>query len=352
MTAFAIIAAVLTILAVAVVAWPLLRGGADAQPVAATVTAIGIPAAVFVVYLLVSNHDWRAAPSAPAGQPASSMASASVEEAVASLERKLAANPDNEEGWILLGSSYLSLDRPGDAATAYQKALDISGGRSTAARLGLAESRIVQDPASLTGPVGEEIEAVLAEEPQNAKALWYGGMRSLARGDTATTRQRWQALLALSPPDQVRQVIEGQLAQLEGGAGPVAAATPAEAAPPAAAASGAGITVAVRVSDAVRDRVGASAPLFIFVRDGAAPGPPLAVVRRTAGELPLEVRITDADLMLPGRSLANVKAANLVARVANGGDPIAKPGDVFGEAQWQAGSTGPVTILVDRVVGP
>ncbi|MBN8280576.1 MAG: hypothetical protein J0M16_08220, partial [Gammaproteobacteria bacterium] len=111
-------------------------------------------------------------------------------------------------------------------------------------------------------------------------------------------------------------------------------------------------TVAVRVSDAVRARVGSSAPLFIFVRDGAAPGPPLAVVRRTAGELPLEVRITDADLMLPGRSLANVKAANLVARVANGGDPIAKPGDVFGEAQWQPGNGSPVTILIDQVVSP
>ena len=114
MTAFAIIAAVLTILAVAVVAWPLLRGGTEAQPVAATVTAIGIPAAVFVVYLLVSNHDWRATPSAPAGPAPASMASASVEEAVASLERKLAENPANEEGWILLGSSYLSLDRPAD----------------------------------------------------------------------------------------------------------------------------------------------------------------------------------------------------------------------------------------------
>jgi cytochrome c-type biogenesis protein CcmH len=180
LTTFALLAVFLTIVTVALVAWPLLRSGAESHPVAATVTALAIPATVLVAYLLVSNHDWDAAPGPPA--PAAGGQAGSLEEAVAGLERKLAAEPADEEGWILLGSSYLSMSRPADAVGAYQKALEVSGGRSVEARLGVAEARIAMDPGALAGPVGEEIEAVLVDEPRNPKALWYGGLRSMARG--------------------------------------------------------------------------------------------------------------------------------------------------------------------------
>jgi cytochrome c-type biogenesis protein CcmH len=347
LTVFASIAVLLTFVAVGLVVWPLLRAGTSAHPVAATLTALAIPASVLVVYLLVSNHEWQGA--VDGGTTVATAAQGSVEEAVASLERKLEAAPGDEEGWILLGSSYLSLNRPADAANAYQKALDVSGGRNLDARLGVAEARIVLDPGSLAGPVGDEIEAVLKAEPQNPKALWYGGLLSMARGQSAVARERWQALLVLSPPERVRQIIESQLAELDG-SGAAAVAGPAT---PATPATGTGISITVSVSDALRGQVSGSAPLFVFVRDAQAAGPPLAVIRRQASDLPMTFQITDADIMLPGRSLANVATATLVARVANGGDPIAKPGDVYGEAQWQRqGTSGPVSIVIDRVVGP
>lgn len=354
MTVFASIAVLLTFVAVGLVVWPLLRAGTSAHPVAATLTSLAIPASVLVVYLLVSNHEWQGAASAGAtGAPAGMAAQGSVEEAVASLERKLEAAPGDEEGWILLGSSYLSLNRPADAANAYQKALDASGGRNLDARLGVAEARIVLDPGSLAGPVGDEIEAVLKAEPQNPKALWYGGLLSMARDQPEIARERWQALLALSPPERVRQIIESQLAELDGSGAAVASAAAGPATAVNGAGSGTGIGITVSVSEALRGQVSGSAPLFVFVRDGQAPGPPLAVIRRQASELPMTFQITDADIMLPGRSLANVATATLVARVANGGDPIAKPGDVYGEAQWaRQGTSGPVMIVIDRVVGP
>jgi cytochrome c-type biogenesis protein CcmH len=274
-----------------------------------------------------------------------------MEEAVASLERKLQAAPADEEGWILLGSSYLSLNRPADAANAYQRALEASNGRNVDARLGVAEARIVLDPASLTGPVGDDIEAVLKAEPRNPKGLWYGGLLSLARGQPAVARERWSTLLELSPPERVRQIIETQLAELDGaaagGAGPIP-----ESAANRVTASPDSISVNVSVSDALRARVSASAPLFVFVRDAQNAGPPLAVIRRQAGELPVSLQISDADIMLPGRTLANVVTATLVARIANGGDPIAKPGDIYGEAQWKRSALpgGAVAIVIDRVV--
>jgi len=352
LTSFAVISVLFTLLAVSLVVWPLLRSGHGVHPVAATLSAVAIPPLVLVIYLLVSNYDWRAPGTAPA--PAAGGTAGSMEEAVASLERRLQAEPADEEGWVLLGSSYLNLNRPADAASAYQRAADLSGGRNTAARLGVAEAQIVLDPASITGPAGTEIEAVLQAEPGNPKALWYGGLLSLARGEPAVARERWEALLELSPPEEIRQIIENQLAQIDPQAAPVAALPPASPAPasPAAVPTG-GIGITVSLSEAVRAKVSPSAPLFVFVRDAKAAGPPLAVIRRKAGELPLALQITDADIMLPGRSLAGMESATLVARIANGGDPVARPGDVYGEARWQRGAnSGPVAIIIDRVVAP
>lgn len=353
MTVFVAIGVLFTLATVGLVVWPLLRSSDRVHPVAATLTAIAIPPLVLVTYLLVSTYDWRT--PATASTPATAT-SGSVEEAVASLERRLATEPEDEEGWILLGSSYLSLSRPSDAATAYQRALDLSGGRNTAARLGVAEARIVLDPASITGAVGDEIEAVLKEEPSSPKGLWYGGLLSLARDQPALARERWERLLELSPPEQIRQIIESQLAQVAPGAAP-ASAGPGVASPPVSASAvgnqATGIGITVTLSDELRAKVSPSAPLFVFVRDAQASGPPLAVIRRRADELPLTLQISDADIMLPGRSLASVDSATLVARIANGGDPIAKAGDIYGEASWRrAADAGPIAIVIDRVVTP
>ncbi len=349
MTIFAAIAICFTLLAVGLVVWPLLRSGHGVHPVAATLTALAIPPLVLVTYLMVSDYDWRA----PA--PTAAVAGGSVDEAIASLERKLQAEPANEEGWILLGSSYLSLNRPTDAANAYQRAVDLSGGRNIAARLGVAEARIVLDPASITGPAGSEIEAVLAAEPRNPKGLWYGGLLSLARSQPAVARERWEMLLELSPPDEVRQIIESQLAQIGSQESPGVDSSPEAASVAALPTTGTttGIGITVSLSEALRAKVSPSAPLFVFVRDAQAAGPPLAVIRRKAEELPVTLQISDADVMLPGRSLASIQSATLVARIANGGDPIARPGDIYGEASWQRGaSSGPIEIVIDRVVSP
>ena len=65
----------------------------------------------------------------------------------------------------------------------------------------------------------------------------------------------------------------------------------------------------------------------------------------------MTVSITDANLMLPGRSLVNLPRLKLIARVARGGDPIAQPGDIYGETLWYASTHGniPVAIVIDSV---
>jgi cytochrome c-type biogenesis protein CcmH len=362
-TLFLILAVLLTLAAGLVVLWPLLRRPEARSPLAAVAVALALPAFVLFSYLAVSNYDWARPPAPAPAQAAAGTSTAPLEEAVRSLEARLKEQPEDQAGWVLLGSSYTALGRADDAVAAYGQALKLSDGQNLDAQLGVAEAQLLKDRDALTGEAGATVEAVLAAAPDNPKALWYGGLVALARGNNALAERRWSALLALPPPPRIRAIVEAELAALRGEAGApsVLAGLPgtgaaAGAGPRAGTGSGSGdgasgpaVTVQVTVSPAVEAGIKAGAPLFVFVRD-AAGGPPLAVVRRRVADLPLTVRISDADVMIPGRSLGGVSRAAVTARVANGGDPVAKPGDVYGETEWSPGSGDSVAVVIDRTV--
>ena len=84
--------------------------------------------------------------------------------------------------------------------------------------------------------------------------------------------------------------------------------------------------VAVEISLAVA--VDAAVPVFVIARSPSQPGPPVAVRRLVAGELPTRIRLTDADAMTPGRRLSDLAEVELLARASLGGTPSARSGDL------------------------
>ena len=90
------------------------------------------------------------------------------------------------------------------------------------------------------------------------------------------------------------------------------------------------------------------ATVFVIARDPERPGPPVAVKRLTAGDLPARVELTDADAMLPGRGFKGVETLELVARVALGGSATAVPGDMESETWVGRPSAEPVRLHIDR----
>ena len=91
-----------------------------------------------------------------------------------------------------------------------------------------------------------------------------------------------------------------------------------------------------------------AAPLFVFVRDPAQPGPPLAA-KRLARRFPQTVELTPADSMVPGRVFAAGQSVQVVARIARSGNPLAGSGDPFGEVAYRVGHDGLVNIVIDHV---
>jgi cytochrome c-type biogenesis protein CcmH len=64
--------------------------------------------------------------------------------------------------------------------------------------------------------------------------------------------------------------------------------------------------------------------------------------------VPGEFTLSDADSMIPGRSLGNFPELTVVARLSASGQAIEQPGDLYGQAQVAPG--GAANLVIDRVV--
>ena len=144
---------------------------------------------------------------------------------VDTLAERLRQNPDDPQGWALLGRSYFVMQRYDDAAKAYGEAnarspqpeADWLAGQGEA--LGFARDRDLQGvPAQL-------FDRALAVDPDFGKALWYGGLAAAQAGDAATARARWSKLLTEQDlPPQMRESLQNHLQELEAAAGAPAGA--------------------------------------------------------------------------------------------------------------------------------
>lgn len=264
-----------------------------------------------------------------------------VVEMVEQLAERLEQDPHDIQGWQLLGQSYLAMGEYVEARRALREAWNLTTEPDDALRVALGEAEALADQQSLAGEAGELFDAVLANDPNNQKALWYGGLSALVTQQPDVARERWSRLLAFNPPENVAQVLRQQLQALGG------VIESADAAPGNDAEA---IRLLISVDDALADAMPDAASLFIFARNPAG-GPPVAVVRASAAALPGEFALSDANAMLPGSSLSDFETLSIVARVSRSGQPTAQPGDLFGEISYRPGQDLSVqSLLIDQTV--
>jgi len=343
-TDFIAICALFLAAAIGLVAWPLVgprrRGDAIAKaPVAATVVAAALPVGAFLLYFWASNWDWN--PPPPASASGMGLSQADVQRAVAQLQDELARKPDDVDHWKLLGRSATVLGDYALARKAFGEAYTRTQGKDVDAIVGYAESMVLIDERAIDGEAAELFERALALEPGNPRALWYGGVAAYRRGAMKLAQQRWVALQEYQLPEALRQEVAEHLAALE--------LTEGKPAPVGSVSAANGVDIAITVAPGLAARIPVNATLFVIARRGSG-GPPLAVQRHEVGSWPLQVRISDADAMLPGIRLASGGPITLIARISSSGQPIAASGDLFGEVGYDFGSAHPANITIDRIV--
>lgn len=358
MTSFIVVCAAMVAAALLWLIVPLLRAKSapDSSPppkgerrLAAAAVVLVVPLLALGMYAKLSNWDWN-------GVAEDQARGAQFDDLLKKLEARLAAQPNDVEGWLLLGRSNVSMQRYPRAIEAFQRAYDLTRGENVDAMLGLGEALVMVDESTLGGRAGELFEAAVARAPNHPKALWYSGMTALQAGDLPKGRDRLQRLLAQGPPAELRSVLQRQIDDLtqqinEAGGGTTAAAgagaETTEGAPQAAART---IRVAVTLSPQIKQRLTEPVMLFVLARDPAG-GPPLAAKRLSSSQIPLTVELSERDAMIPTRTIANVPRVQVVARLSKSGTPQAQSGDHFGQADYEFGKdTGTLNILIDQTV--
>ncbi|HET6265313.1 MAG TPA: c-type cytochrome biogenesis protein CcmI [Usitatibacter sp.] len=290
---------------------------------------------------------------------------ARIAEMVDALARKMRERPDDAGGWSLLARSYASLGRFKDAAEAYEHLAKLAPDdpdvlADYADMLGMAQGR------TLAGKPAELARAALKLDPDHRKALALAGTAALDAGDYAAARAHWQRLAERIPAEsperaQVLAVID-EVQQRAAAAGKPLAPAPVARAPKAPeklakapekapkAAGAASISGSVSLAPGMAGQVNGSETLFIFARAEGGARIPLAVLRKTARELPLQFALDDTLAMTPELNISTAQAVRIEARISKSGDALPRSGDLIGASSVVQPGARDVKIVVDKVV--
>ncbi len=269
--------------------------------------------------------------TADSGQPAGHT-EVDVGDMVQRLEQRLMETPDDAEGWYMLGTSYMVLQRYGEAASVFEKLTELVGDEPDLL-VRQADALAMAGNGVLAGEPENLLLRALAVNPNHPVALWMAGIAADRRGDTGEALHYWQQALPLfgeNPESQaeLQAMIEGAKSRLEAGTGS-AEASGQQAGQDAV--NGSSIKVRVSLDASLSGQVVGSDTVFVLARAVDGPAIPLAVVRKQVDELPLVVTLDDSMAMMPAMKLSSREQVTVVAKVSKSGKPITQSGDLIGE---------------------
>jgi cytochrome c-type biogenesis protein CcmH len=181
---------------------------------AAALIAVGLPAIAFPLYARLGQP---AMPDEPlASRRVAPQTDGSIEAAVAAVEARLIAKPDDGRGWAVIAPVYMRLERYADAAHAYAEALRLLG-EDPLRRSAYGEALVAVGGGVVTDEARQAFDRALAEQPGQPQARFYVALAAEQDGKKADAIRDYDSLLADSPPDAPwRSVVNARLAALKG----------------------------------------------------------------------------------------------------------------------------------------
>jgi cytochrome c-type biogenesis protein CcmH len=304
---------------------------------AALVVGAAIPLLAVAVYFLTGTP--RAL-----GPEAAMPTEAQIDAMVARLAAKLRENPDDVDGWKLLGRSYTVLGRFPDAVAAYAKAAE-KAPRDAQLLADFADALAMSKGEKLAGEPERLVERALEIDPRNLKALALAGTAAYERQDYGRAAELWGRMLPLVPADsEDARMIASNVDEAKKLAG---IGTPEK---PTSAKAHPGVRGTVSLAPQLKKDVKPDDLVFIFARAADGPPMPLAVLRAKAGDLPFTFALNDSMAMAQGLNVSSFPKIVVTARVSKSGNAKPSPGDLQGASKPVANDAEGVKVLIDSVV--
>lgn len=266
-----------------------------------------------------------------------------IEQMVIALQQRLEDNPEDFEGWAMLGRSYYFMRQFKPAADAYARSIELGGKEDPDLWADYADALALTQNRSLQGAPMDAIKMALIIDPEHVKGLWLAGTGAYEIQDYRTAKGYWERLLKVLPPgsDNAR-MMESNLAELNaliGGGSTGPATTIAQ------------VSGKVSLARELAANVAPDDTLFIFARAADGPPAPLAILRKQVRDLPLEFRLDDTMAMSPAMKLSNFQEIIIGARISRSGTAMAQTGDLEGlSAKIRLENNKPVSIVIDKVI--
>jgi cytochrome c-type biogenesis protein CcmH len=292
-----------------------------------------IPVATLLAYGVLGQPAGLDPAALAQSEPHEAVDPKKMAEMVEKLERRLLEDPNQLQGWVMLGRVRRAMGQFEAAGQAYAKALALSSDDDVA--IERAEVLAQAKQGSFEGEPWKIIEAVLRANPDQLSALLLAGSAAYSEGRYEHALKHWQrarTLMAADAPDL--PPLEEALAQVRGKLGLAASAAPASSQVPQApattaspSASASRITGVVQLAAALKAKVAPTDTVFIYATPADGTRMPLAIVRTTVSALPYAFTLDDSSAMTQA-NLSSVAQVTLRARISKTGEARAQPGDL------------------------
>jgi cytochrome c-type biogenesis protein CcmH len=289
----------------------------------AVVLAVAMPISAMGLYMWVGNPE---ALNPLALKSPDQVDQKDLAKLAQTLADRLQSQPDNLQGWVMLGRTYRTLENFDASLKAYDTALKLSADDDL--QLERIEVMAMQRQGLFEGEPWRVIREILQKDPQHFGALLTAGSASYAEGKYADALKYWeQARKPLDANNPDLPGLENAIATVRDKLG-----MPTKAAP-AAAASALNVSGQISLSAALKAKVSPNDAVFVYATPANGDRMPLAIMKTTVSQLPLNFMLDDSTAMTPERKLSMAGEVLVKVRVSKSGNAMPQSGDLTGASE-------------------
>lgn len=219
------------------------------------------------------------------------------------LRTKLAAKED-PIGWMLLGRVLMTMNDVDGGISAFEKSYNLNP-RNPSNSLSYAQALQVKGEEWNLKRSLRLLQEVMQLQPQNETAVILFGEGNLMLENFDMAKRSFDFAMQMIPNEDPRvPALQSRIEFLQ-----------QQLNPKTAVAGELSLNIAVNLSDEVSKQLNKFKYLFVFAKTEQMPAP-LAVKKLPVGQFPLQVTLTDTDVMLPGMSITNFDKINIFARLS------------------------------------
>ncbi len=284
--------------------------------------------------------------------------------ALEGLISRLSDNPNDIDGWVMLGRTYSSMERYTEAANTYAKIVELIPDNPQILSE-YARTLAMKNNGVLAGKPAELLYQALKIDPQFPPALALAGHAEFEQEHYAQASAHWEKLLASIPQDTpIAKSIKDSIAEAkllssngtsQSPEKPIAASESMETnlqpvkndtdAPTSTSVSG-----RVTIKPELASKAAPNDTLFIFARAKTGPKMPLAILRLKVSDLPASFTLTDDMAMAPTMKMSSFPEVVIEARISKSGQAVPASGDLQGFSEPVKLGHNDIAILIDKQI--